>query len=168
MSWRYFYIGSVVALSYVLFLSWNAEKEIKQEFAEASIIEQNQIEEALPPGETLGFIEIQNSKLTVQVSPSSGKVWQARLKEHTYLNNDDSQGVRLFGFDPLSGFKFYLNSGFVEESKSFKVLETGLGVVKLISLDGKTTKTISLKANDYELLIEDRWIGEIPSDVPTP
>ena len=55
MSWRYFYIGSVVALSYVLFLSWNAEKEIKQEFAEASIIEQNQIEEALPPGETLGF-----------------------------------------------------------------------------------------------------------------
>ena len=36
MNWRYFYIGSVVALSYVLFLSWNAEQEIKQEFAEAS------------------------------------------------------------------------------------------------------------------------------------
>ena len=31
MNWRYFYIASVVALSYVLFLSWNAEKEIKQE-----------------------------------------------------------------------------------------------------------------------------------------
>jgi len=41
MNWRYLYIGSVIALSYVLFLSWNAEKEIKQEFAEASLIEQS-------------------------------------------------------------------------------------------------------------------------------
>ena len=125
MSWRYFYIGSVVALSYVLFLSWNAEKEIKQEFVEASLIKQNQNEKMLPQGETLGFVEIQNSKLIVQISPSSGKIWQARLKEHTYLNNDNSQGVRLFGFDLLSGFKFYLNSGFVEEAKNFEVLEVG-------------------------------------------
>ena len=44
MNWRYFYIGSIVALSYVLFLSWNAEKEIKQEFVEASLIKQNQNE----------------------------------------------------------------------------------------------------------------------------
>ena len=168
MNWRYFYIGSVVALSYVLFLSWNAEKEIKQEFAEASFIEQNQNEKALPQSETLGFIEIQNSKLFVQVSPTSGKVWQARLKEHTYLNNDRSQGVRLFGFDVLSGFKFYLNSGFVGEGKSFEVVEVGSDTVKLISLDGKVSKIISLKADDYELLVEDMWVGEIPSDVPTP
>ena len=39
MNWRYFYIASVVALSYVLFLSWNAEKEIKQEVAEATAID---------------------------------------------------------------------------------------------------------------------------------
>ena len=45
MNWRYFYIGSVVALSYILFLSWNSEKEINQEFAEASAIEQSQTEE---------------------------------------------------------------------------------------------------------------------------
>jgi len=32
MNWRYLYIGSVVVLSYVLFLAWNAEKEIKQVF----------------------------------------------------------------------------------------------------------------------------------------
>ena len=106
MNWRYIYIGSVVVLSYVLFLSWNAEKEIKQEFAEASFIEQNKSEELLPSGETVGFIQIQNEKLDVLVSPSSGKIWQARLKEHTYLNNKESQGVRVFGFDPLSGFKF--------------------------------------------------------------
>ena len=53
MNWRYFYIGSVVALSYILFLSWNSEKEIKQEFAEASAIEQSQTEESLPVGETV-------------------------------------------------------------------------------------------------------------------
>ena len=168
MNWRYLYIGSVVALSYVLFLSWNAEKEIKQEFAEASLIEKNQNEKTLPQGETIDFIEIQNSKLVVKISPSSGKVWQARLKEHTYLNNANSQGVRLFGFDLLSGFKFYLNSGFVEEAKSFELLEVKSDAVKLVSLDGKLTKTISLKENDYEFFVEDRWVGEIPADIPTP
>ena len=168
MNWRYIYIGSVVVLSYVLFLSWNAEKEIKQEFAEASFIEQNKSEELLPSGETAGFIQIQNEKLDVLVSPSSGKIWQARLKEYTYLNNDESQGVRLFGFDLLSGFKFYLNSGFVSEGEAFDVEQITPSSVRLVSLDGKISKTISLKEDDYELLIEDRWVGEVPADVPTP
>ena len=168
MNWRYFYIGSVVALSYVLFLSWNAEKETKQEFAEATLIEQTKDQELLPQGESIGFVEIQNEKLIVQVSPTSGKVWEARLKEHTYLNNEDSQGVRLFGFDPSSGFKFYLNSGFVTEDKGFEVLEVLPSSLRLISSDGKISKTISLKENDYELLVEDRWVGDMPVDVPTP
>jgi YidC/Oxa1 family membrane protein insertase len=168
MNWRYFYIGSVVALSYVLFLSWNAEKEIKQEFAEATLIEQTKDQELLPQGESIGFVEIQNEKLIVQVSPTSGKVWEARLKEHTYLNNEDSQGVRLFGFDPSSGFKFYLNSGFVTEDRVFEVLEVLPSSLRLISSDGKISKTISLKENDYELLVEDRWVGDMPVDVPTP
>ena len=149
-------------------MSWNAEKEIKQEFVEASLIKQNQNEKILPQGETLGFIEIQNSKLVVQISPSSGKIWQARLKEHTYLNNNNSQGVRLFGFDLLSGFKFYLNSGFVEEVKNFEVLEVGPDTAKLISIDGRVSKTISLKKTIMSFFIEDRWVGEIPADIPTP
>ena len=168
MNWRYFYIGSVVALSYVLFLSWNAEKEIKQEFAEATLIEQTKDQELLPQGESIGFVEIQNEKLVVQISPASGKVWEARLKEHTYLNNEDSQGVRLFGFDLSSGFKFYLNSGFVSEDQGFEVLEVLPSSLRLISSDGKISKTISLKENDYELLVEDIWVGDMPVDVPTP
>ena len=165
MNWRYFYIGSVVALSYVLFLSWNAEKEIKQEFAEATLIEQTKDQELLPQGESIGFVEIQNEKLVVQISPTSGKVWEARLKEHTYLNNEDSQGVRLFGFDLSSGFKFYLNSGFVSEDQGFEVLEVLPSSLRLISSDGKISKTISLKENDYELLVEDIWVGDMPVDV---
>ena len=168
MNWRYIYIGSVVVLSYVLFLSWNAEKEIKQEFAEASSIEQNKSEGLLPPGETVGFVQIQNEKLEVLVSPSSGKVWQARLKEHTYLNNKESQGVRVFGFDLASGFRFYLNSGFVSEGESFDVVEVTPSSIKLVSLDGKISKTISLKDNDYELVINDKWVGEVPVDIPAP
>ncbi|MDB3868390.1 membrane protein insertase YidC, partial [Gammaproteobacteria bacterium] len=149
-------------------LSWNAEKEIKQEFAEATLIEQTKDQDLLPQGESIGFVEIQNEKLIVQVSSTSGKVWEARLKEHTYLNNEDSQGVRLFGFDPSSGFKFYLNSGFVSEDQSFEVLEVLPSSLRLISSDGKISKTISLKENDYELLVEDRWVGDMPVDVPTP
>ncbi len=168
MNWRYIYIGSVVVLSYVLFLSWNAEKEIKQEFAEATFIEQNKSEELLPSGETVGFVQIQNEKLDVLVSPSSGKIWQARLKEHTYLNNKESQGVRVFGFDPLSGFKFYLNSGFVSEGDGFDVVEVTASSISLVSLDGKISKSISLKEGDYELMIKDSWVGEVPADVPTP
>ena len=37
-----------------------------------------------------------------------------------------------------------------------------------MSLDGNISKTISLKDNDYELFIEDMWVGEMPVDVPTP
>ena len=168
MNWRYIYIGSVVALSYVLFLSWNAEKEIKQEFAEASSIEQNKSKKLLPNGETIGLVQIQNEKLEVLVSPSSGKIWQARLKEHTYLNNKESQGVRVFGFDNLSNFKFYLNSGFGSGSESFDVVEETLSSISLVSLDGKISKTISLKDNDYELVINDKWVGEVPADIPAP
>ena len=168
MNWRYIYIGSVVALSYVLFLSWNAEKEIKQEFAEASSIEQNKSKGLLPPDETVGLVQIQNEKLEVLVSPSSGKIWQARLKEHTYLNNKESQGVRVFGFDNLSNFKFYLNSGFGSGSESFDVVEETLSSISLVSLDGKISKTISLKDNDYELVINDKWVGEVPADIPAP
>ena len=168
MNLRYIYIGSVVVLSYVLFLSWNAEKEIKQEFVEASLIEQNKNEELLPAGETVGFVQIQNEKLDVLVSPSSGKIWQARLKEHTYLNNKESQGVRLFGYDLLSGFKFYLNSGFVSEGEGFEVVGVTPSSVSLVSLDGQISKTISLKEGDYELIIKDGWVGELPADVPTP
>ena len=58
MNWRYLYIGSVVALSYILFLSWNAEKEIKQEVAEATAIDQNKNQLSLPLGEDLSLIHI--------------------------------------------------------------------------------------------------------------
>ena len=55
MNWRYVYIASVVVLSYVLFLSWNAEKEIKQEVAEATTISENNKFQILPAGETDEF-----------------------------------------------------------------------------------------------------------------
>ena len=168
MNWRYFYIASVVALSYVLFLSWNAEKEIKQEVAEATAIDINKSRQVLPPGETEDLIEIQNSKLIVKISPVTGKIWEARLKEHTYLNNDDSLGVRLFGFDNATGFKFYLNSGFASEDQSFEIVNVQPSSVELASADGKINKNIALKADDYELLIKDVWVGDLPVDLPAP
>ena len=116
MNWRYIYIGSVVVLSYVLFLSWNAEKEIKQEFAEASSIEQNKSEGLLPPGETVGFVQIQNEKLEVLVSPSSGKIWQARLKEHTYLISSGRSKHLGFGF-PDVGLIDALTTNLIFEQK---------------------------------------------------
>ena len=168
MNWRYFYIATVVTLSYVLFLSWNAEKEIKQEVAEATAIDLNKNQRVLPAGETEDLIEIQNNKLVVKLSPVTGKIWEARLKEHTYLNNDDSLGVRLFGFDNANGFKFYLNSGFASEGQNFEIVNLQPSSVELVSVDGKINKNIALKGDDYELLIRDVWAGDLPVDLPTP
>ena len=63
MNLRYIYIGSVVVLSYVLFLSWNAEKEIKQEFEEASLIKQNKSEELCQPVRRLALFKSKTKSL---------------------------------------------------------------------------------------------------------
>ena len=89
MNWRYFYIASVVALSYVLFLSWNAEKEIKQEVAEATAIDFNKNQQVLPAGETEDFIEIQNNKLT----PSSKINAPNHLNETNRLSETSQESV---------------------------------------------------------------------------
>ena len=107
MNFRYLYIALVIAFAYMLFLSWGQDSERKKELVEAAYIEKIEITEENPPGESTGFIEIQNQKIIVKVSPSTGKIWEVRLKEHTFLKNDDSLGVRVFGFNN-KGFKFYL------------------------------------------------------------
>ena len=159
MNFRYLYIALVIAFAYMLFLSWGQDSERKKELVEAAFIERIEVATDNPPDESAGFIEIQNEKMLVKISPSTGKVWEARLKEHTYLNNKDSLGVRLFGFDD-AGFKFYLNSGFAGNDHSFTVVVAGVDYVELLSLDGLISKTITLKEGDYELLIKDRFVGD--------
>ena len=77
-------------------------------------------------------------------------------------------GVRLFGFDNATGFKFYLNSGFASETQNFEIESIQPSSVELVSLDGNIKKSISLKADDYELFIKDVWSGDLPVDLPTP
>ena len=40
--------------------------------------------------------------------------------------------------------------------------------LRLLSVDGMVSKEFTLKSDDYELLIEDRWVGQLPLDVPAP
>ena len=94
----------------------------KKELVEAAYIEQIEIDEENPPGESAGFVEIQNQKIIVRVSPATGKIWEVRLKEHTFLKNKDSLGVRVFGFND-EGFKFYLGSGFTTNNSNYRVVE---------------------------------------------
>ena len=132
MNFRYLYIALVLVFAYMLFLSWGQDSERKKELVEAAFIERIEVDTQSPPNENSGFIEIQNEKMIVKISPASGKIWEARLKEHTYLNNKDSLGVRLFGFNDL-GFKFYLNSGFAGNDRGFDVVEVGIDRVELLS-----------------------------------
>ncbi|MDA9154371.1 membrane protein insertase YidC [Gammaproteobacteria bacterium] len=167
MNFRYLYIALVLVFAYMLFLSWGQDSERKKELVEAAFIERIEADTQSPPSENSGFIEIQNEKMIVKISPASGKIWEARLKEHTYLNNKDSLGVRLFGFNDL-GFKFYLNSGFAGNDRGFDVVEVGIDRVELLSEDGLISKTISLKKNDYELLIDDTFVGSPSGELLTP
>ena len=96
MNLRYLWIGSVIVLLYALLMSWNQDSARKKELGEAAFIEQIDVSQETPLQENSSLLVIENEKLVVKVSPVSGKVWEARLKEHTYLNNDDSLGVRVF------------------------------------------------------------------------
>jgi YidC/Oxa1 family membrane protein insertase len=158
MNFRYLYIVFVLIFSYMLFLSWGQDSEKKKELVEASFIERMEVEAIKAPEESSDFVELENQKLIVRVSPSSGKVWEVRLKEHTFLNNDESLGVRVFGFND-SGFRFYLSSGFGVDDVGFNVVEITPLSLELLSVDGLISKKISLKENDYELVILDRVVG---------
>ena len=168
MNLRYLWIGSVIVLLYALLMSWNQDSARKKELGEAAFIEQIDVSQETPLQENSSLLVIENEKLVVKISPVSGKVWEARLKEHTYLNNDDSLGVRVFGFDNLTGFRFYLSSGFVGEGGSFKVVNISPSSVELLSEDGQVSKKISLKENDYELFVTDTWVGGSLVDNPDP
>ena len=160
MNFRFFYIALVLVFSYMLFFSWNQESKQKQELAESSYIEQIKEDQANPPQESSGFVEIENKKLIVKISPLTGRIWEVRLKEYTFLQKEGSLGVRVFGFDD-SGFKFYLGSGFSNNEVDFGVSSTQPTSVKLVSKDCLFEKTISLKENDYELKIVDEYLGDI-------
>jgi YidC/Oxa1 family membrane protein insertase len=167
MNFRYLYIALVLAFSYMLFLSWGQDSERKKELVEAAYIEQIEIVKENPPGESAGFVEIQNQKIIVKVSPVTGKIWEVRLKEHTFLKNKDSLGVRVFGFND-EGFKFYLGSGFTTNNSNYKVVEVYPDYLELVSEDGLVAKKISLKDDDYEIFIEDTFVGEGKGDELTP
>jgi YidC/Oxa1 family membrane protein insertase len=167
MNFRYLYIAFVIAFAYMLFLSWGQDSERKKELVEAAYIEQIEIDAENPPGESAGFVEIQNQKIIVRVSPATGKIWEVRLKEHTFLKNKDSLGVRVFGFND-KGFKFYLGSGFTTNNSNYRVVEISPNYLELVSEDGLVAKKISLKNDDYEIFIEDTFIGQGEGNDLTP
>jgi YidC/Oxa1 family membrane protein insertase len=167
MNFRYLYIALVIAFAYMLFLSWGQDSERKKELVEAAYIEQIEIDEENPPGESAGFVEIQNQKIIVRISPVTGKIWEVRLKEHTFLKNKDSLGVRVFGFND-EGFKFYLGSGFTTNNSNYRVAEIYPDYLELVSEDGLVAKKISLKDDDYEIFIKDAFIGQGKGDDLTP
>ena len=68
MNFRFFYIALVLVFSYMLFFSWNQESKQKQELAESSYIEQIKEDQANPPQESSGFVEIENKKLIVKIA----------------------------------------------------------------------------------------------------
>ena len=170
MNFRYLYIALVIAFAYMLFYSWGQDSERKKVLGEATYQQSIEGKEENPPGESAGTLKIQDEKISVKISPSSGKIWEVRLKEHKYLNNKESEGVRVFGFDDKRKFKFYLGSGFAaDQNITYEVVGLFEDYVELLSENGLISKKISLsKERDYEILIEDRFVGQGMGDELVP
>ena len=168
MNFRYLYIALVIAFAYMLFLSWGQDSERKKGLDEATYKQKIQMNKESAPARSTELIEIQNQKLIVRVDPTTGEIWEVRLKEHTFLKNDASLGVRVFGFDKEKKFKFYLRSGFGTSSPAYSVVKVQNDVypnyLELISEDGLVTKKISLKDDDYEIFIRDAFVGASKGD----
>ena len=128
----------------MLFLSWGQDSERKKALDHSDYMEKNIKEKIDIDGESAGFIEIQNQKLIVKINPITGEISEVRLKEHTFLKNKDSLGVRVFGFDEKKGFTFYLRSGFGANKPVYSVVKVENDVypnyLELISEDGLVTK----------------------------
>ena len=101
------------------------------------------------------FVYLENDLLRLVIKTSDGSIVEARSKEHLVERVEGSLGVRIFGSDIVSGFKYYFRSGFTGSQKNYLFQRYINNGVLLVSEDGLTTKEIVFSDLPYEVLITD-------------
>ena len=99
---------------------------------------------------------LENDKLEIVVDVATGNILEARLKKYLVENIEGSFGVRVFGSDPLTNFKYYLRTGFVgtDGLSNYSLSSKHNDGVVLINKEGYE-KHISFINDGYELEIKD-------------
>jgi YidC/Oxa1 family membrane protein insertase len=106
-----------------------------------------------------GFVVLEDDLLLLKIQIKSGRIVESRLKNYGVENHPDSLGVRVFGSDPETGFKFYMKTGFVGKNPSYvlKVINQNSVVLEDPALGLK--KEIKLDSVGYEVSVKDSIVG---------
>ena len=152
MKTRNFYLlgafGLLVVMMF-LFTSQNRQIDIEQH-----LVVSQSYEEAVSVNPDI--IKIENEKLDVIVEIATGNIIETRLKDYLVENAEGSLGVRVFGADMDSGFRYYLKTGFLgpEKLSAYSVLSASTDGLILSNEEGYR-KQISFVNDGYEIEIKD-------------
>jgi YidC/Oxa1 family membrane protein insertase len=157
MNIRKFYLAAIFVLSASLFYQWtNDSKKDSQAKHMETARSESLVKTLTDDG---NYIYLENDLLKIKISISTGAIVEARLKEYRVENIPGSLGVRVFGSDDSSTFKYYFKSGFTAEAAkhkaNYKIVEYGEGYVTLYDDTTSIKKEFTFLPNTYEIQVKD-------------
>ena len=153
MNIRQLYIAFIFVFALALFYQYSSEQRVISADREVELMKVEAAKQLdLNGGD---FVYLENDLLRLVIKTSDGSIVEARSKEHLVQKVEGSLGVRIFGSDALSGFKYYFKSGFTGSQKNYSFQNYINNGVLLVSDDGLATKEIVFSDLPYEVLITD-------------
>ena len=148
---NYYLYGALGLLVLMMYLFTSQNRVIDQQ---EHIKDATADREFVLANDSVVFLE--NDKLEIVVDVATGNILEARLKKYLVENIEGSFGVRVFGSDPLTNFKYYLRTGFVgtDGLSNYSLSSKHNDGVVLINKEGYE-KHISFINDGYELEIKD-------------
>ena len=146
---NYYLLGALGLLVVMMFLFTSQNRAID---IDRHLMAAQTYEEAVSLNPDI--VKIENEKLGVIVEVATGNI-EARLKEYLVENAEGSLGVRVFGADAISGFQYYLKTGFLtaEKPSAYSILSVSRDSLVLSNENGYK-KHISFINDGYELEIK--------------
>jgi hypothetical protein len=104
MNIRRFYLAAIFLLSLALFYQYSVERDAIAVGEQLQLAEKAKAKRAELES---GLVYLENDLLTLIVRIADGSIVEARVNKHLVESVEGSLGVRIFGSDATSGFKYY-------------------------------------------------------------
>ena len=156
MNIRRFYLAAIFLLSLALFYQYSVERDALAVGEQLQLAEKAKAKRAELES---GLVYLENDLLTLIVRVGDGSIVEARVNKHLVEDVEGSLGVRIFGSDAISGFKYYFKSGFTNAPSNYVFDRYVDGGLVLLSEDGVYSKTIKFAETSYEINITDELVG---------
>ena len=106
MNTRRFHLVAILLLMLALFYQYSSEQEIVSQEEQLDIAKVDE-ERRVVSSVDGDLVYLENDVLTLLVRVEDGSIVEARSKKHLVQNVVGSLGVRIFGQDAATGFKYY-------------------------------------------------------------